>query len=82
MVTEIEARSGTFSRSVEKEAGIFKSFATRWGALAPRIARYAFEVLDGTWNNEVITIHRFCKGSDPFFAQVIADRLIAHDAVR
>jgi hypothetical protein len=74
VATEIEKRQGTFERG-PKEYGIFTAFCGRWGDRAGTIARYAFEVCDGMWRDQPITITRFCKGNDPFFAEVIAERL-------
>lgn len=75
VVAEIEKRTGAFPRDFKKEAGIFKSFMARWGDKAPAIARTAFEVHEGMWKGAPISVNRFCKGSDPYFAQPIADRL-------
>lgn len=75
VVHHIELRRGSFARTATKEYGIFKSFVSRWGIKAPAIARYAFEVCDGTWRNRPVTIEDFCKAADTRFAQPIADRL-------
>lgn len=72
---EIEQRFGAFPRDPKKESGIFKSFVERWGDQAQAIARYAFEVCEGRWAGAPISINRFCKASDPFFAQPILDKL-------
>ncbi|MET7363300.1 hypothetical protein ABZS76_33350 [Streptomyces sp. NPDC005562] len=60
-----------------REASVFKSFHTRWGAQAGPIARFAFEQQDGYWNSAPIGVTRFCKASDHYFAQPIAQRLFA-----
>ena len=74
VVIEIERRYGAFPRDQRKEYGIFNSFVNRWGAEdAQAIARYAFEMLDGRWAGAPISIFRFCKGSDDFFARPILD---------
>lgn len=76
VVAEIEARFGPFPRTSAKEYGIFTAFLNRWGAeRAQAIARHAFEVCDGRWAGAPISINRFCKGSDPFFAEPISQRL-------
>lgn len=75
---EIIKRHGPQPRNVAKESGIFKSFISRWGAEdAIRIARYAFEREDGFWRNAPITVGRFTRSSDPYFGQIILDRLNA-----
>ena len=76
VVAEIEARFGAFPRDSRKEAGIFKSFLSRWPDQAAEIARYAFEVCDGRWGGAPISVNRFCKGSDPYFAEKIVARLV------
>ena len=76
VVAQIEERFGPFPRDSRKESGIFKSFLARWEGQAQGIARYAFEVADGRWGGAPISVNRFCKNSDPYFAQVIAERLV------
>lgn len=68
----IEARVGAFPRNPIKEKAIFESFFVRWGDRAERIARYAVDVHGCWWASAPISINRFCKGSDPYFAEVIA----------
>lgn len=75
VVAEIERRSGAFARESKKEYGIFTRFLKTWGSLAPRIAHYAFTECDGYWMGQPITINRFTKGADPYFAEVIANRV-------
>lgn len=75
VVFKIQSRWGFFPRNPLKEAGIFKSFVTRWGPQAGPIARYAFEFADGIWMGDPISITRFTKGSDPYFAAVIVKKL-------
>lgn len=77
VVAEIEARFGAIPHETNKETGIFKSFFDRWGPKASVIARYSFDIADGRWRGAPISPTRFCKGSDPYFAQVIIDRLEA-----
>ena len=62
-------------RDPRKEYGIFTGFLARWGAAAVPIARYAFDIKDGMWMGEPITVSRFCKGSDPWFANTIVRNL-------
>ena len=66
---------GVFPRNEMKEMGIFKAFCARWGADAPAIARYAFESAGGYWKNAPVSVTRFCKGSDPYFSQLIVNHL-------
>ena len=75
VVHEIEARFGAFPRNFKTEHSIFKSFATRWGAQAGPIAILAFDTLNGYWAGAPISVNRFCKNSDQFFAAEIAQRL-------
>lgn len=87
VVNEIESRQGPIPRDSRKESGIFKSFLTRYGVTdasgkvtdASRpvaIAKAAFgPVFNGMWNSAPIGVNRFCKGSDVYFADVIAKRL-------
>lgn len=75
VASEIQQVHGPFPRDPKKESGIMRSFVSRWGDQAGPIAQYAFEVAKGMWRNAPISITRFCKGSDPYFAQVIAEQL-------
>jgi hypothetical protein len=76
VIHEIEARHGVQVRDFRKESGIFKSFLSRYGSNAVPIARLAFsKVFDGMWSSAPITVTRFCKASDPYFADILAKRL-------
>ena len=75
VVAQIEGKFGPFPRDVRKEAGIFKSFVARHPEHAAAIARYAFETSGGFWMGAPIQVTRFCKGSDPYFAEPIVKRL-------
>lgn len=75
VVGRIEAITGPFPRNDAKEFGIFNSFLTRWGQDAAPIARYAFETMNGFWKGAPVSISRFCKGSDPYFAVPIVEHL-------
>ncbi len=75
VVQQIEARFGAFPRNFKTEHSIFKSFATRWGQQAGPIAVHAFEVLNGFWAGAPISVNRFCKNSDVYFAAEIAQKL-------
>lgn len=75
VVAQIIDRHGPFPRDAVKEAGVFKGFSARWGRQAGPIAVVAFETFHGVWRSAPIAITRFAKGSDPFFAAVIAARL-------
>lgn len=72
---QIEMRHGPFPRNEVKEAGIFKAFMSRWGDKAAAIARSAFDDHNGRWAGAPISLNRFCRASDPYFASVLADRL-------
>lgn len=63
------------ARNPAVEMSIFKGFASRWGAQAPAILRYAFVINKGWWNSAPITLNRFCAKSDPYFAAEIVKRL-------
>lgn len=75
VVASIEKRHGAFPRNFKTEASIFKSFIGRWGTQAPAIARFAFDFADGMWHNAPISVNRFCKASDVYFAIPISQRL-------
>ena len=75
VVAEIERQHGAWPRDEKKEYGIFSSFVKRWGEQAGEIAVAAFSVHGGMWSGKPITINRFCKGSDPYFAKPIAENL-------
>lgn len=75
VVSSIEARFGSFPRDAKKEASIFGRFVKEHGVMAPAIARYAMEDCDGWWRNAPVSVTRFCRGSDPFFADPIKERL-------
>lgn len=75
--TEIERRFGPFPKPEGyKQKAIFESFLQRWDDRAAPIARAAFEVFDGRWAGAPVSIYRFCRNSDAFFAAVIAERLL------
>lgn len=74
-MVEIEKRHGPQVRNLAKESGIFKSFMIRWDDQAIRIVKAAFEIYQGEWAGAPISVNRFCKGSDEFFAARILDRL-------
>lgn len=75
VVEQVMKYSGSFPRDGAKEKAIFRSFLARWGDKAMPIARVAFEVHQGVWHNAPIRIQRFCIGSDPYFASIIAKNL-------
>lgn len=77
VVRKIEERWGTSPRDPLKEAGIFKGFVGRWGDQAKPIAIAACEVHGCLWRSAPLTITRFTKGNDPYFASVIAANLPA-----
>lgn len=75
VVKEIQQRFGAFPRDPFREKSIFSSFLTRWGAKAGPIAKYAFERYQGMWKGSPISVQRFCKNSDKYFASVIDQEL-------
>lgn len=82
VVRRIEAVHGAFPRDPRKEKGIFSSFVSRHGQLAGAIAQFAFDVCDGIWKGSPISVTRFCKASDPYFADEIKARLLEPVPVR
>ena len=82
VVSEIEARTGLFPRTGYKEEAIFKRFVKEWGELAAPIAKFVFEVENGKWGGAPISINRFSKNSDPYFALPISERLASGEIVR
>jgi len=80
VVNQIESRFGGFPRDAVKEKAIFSSFLTRFGDRAMPIARSAFEVHEGMWMGAPIGVNRFCRGSDKYFANPIAERLSTETA--
>lgn len=76
VMRQVQERHGPQPRGDEiRIASTFQSFHKRWGALAGPIARFAFEQQDGFWRSAPVTATRFTKGSDPYFAEPIAQRL-------
>lgn len=76
VMAEIVQRHGPQPRNPKTEASIFKSFLSRWpDGQAVRIAKAAFEIHDGMWGKAPISVNRFCKASDPFFAIPVLTRL-------
>jgi hypothetical protein len=76
VMREMEAVHGPQVRNSIKEKSIFSSFITRHGsATSAAIARFAFGFSKGMWANAPISVNRFCKGSDRFFADPIKQRL-------
>jgi hypothetical protein len=72
---QIEEFHGPQLRNPVKEKAIFEGFMKRHGAKAVGIARFAFEVQRGMWQRAPISVNRFCKGSDVYFATPISERL-------
>jgi hypothetical protein len=76
VVAEIEKRHGPQVRDARIEASVFKSFMSRWPEQSVAIAKAAFgPVHEGMWCNAPISVNRFCKASDSYFAAKIAERL-------
>jgi hypothetical protein len=72
---QIEQFHGPQVRNALKEASTFKGFKNRHGDKAAAIARFAFENQRGMWQRAPIAVNRFCRASDPYFADVISERL-------
>ncbi len=75
VIREIESRHGVQVRNPKTESSIFKSFLSRYPEQAVAIARAAFDVHNGMWRNAPISVNRFCKASDVYFSDVIANNL-------
>ena len=76
VITEAENRFGAQIRNPAKEAAIFKSFIGRYGVKdAVLVAQASFEIYQGTWHSAPVTVNRFCKASDAYFADVILARV-------
>jgi hypothetical protein len=72
---QMEQYHGPQIRNALKEASIFKGFMSRHGEKAVAIARFAFENQRGMWQRAPISVNRFCKASDAYFSDLIAERL-------
>lgn len=72
VVAQVLELHGPFPRDAVKEAAIFRSFVSRWGEQAGPIAVAAFTAHGGYWRSAPIGVNRFSKGSDPYFAVIIA----------
>lgn len=77
VVSSIQTRFGEFPIDPKKLLGIFKSFRTRYAEMAGPIAVAAFDVYGGYWGGAPISVQRFCKGSDQYFSNKIAEALRA-----
>lgn len=75
VIRSIEEQVGSFPRNMIKETAIFKAFCDRWGDQAVAIARAAVEHHGCWWKNSPLSVNRFCKGSDPYFAEIIAAQI-------
>jgi len=76
VMREMERVHGPQVRDSIKEKAIFGSFIKRHGAVdAAAIAQYAFGFCEGMWSNAPISVNRFCKASDQYFADPIKQRL-------
>lgn len=76
VIREIENHHGPQPRDLRKESGIFKSFMTRYPEHCVGIARAVFgPVHQGMWRGAPVSVNRFCKASDPYFADVLVSRL-------
>lgn len=72
---QIIDKFGPFPRDSRKEYGIFSRFLKEFGPDAIPIAKFAFEVQEGWWANAPISVTRFCRASDSYFAEPIRARL-------
>lgn len=73
---EIEKYHGPQVRNPLKEKGVFDSFIKRWGSDQSKlIAQAAFDIHHGMWANAPISLNRFCRSSDEYFAAKIIDKL-------
>jgi len=76
VMREMERVHGPQVRDSIKERAIFGSFIKRHGVVdAVAIAQYAFGFSEGMWSNAPISVNRFCKASDQYFADPIKQRL-------
>jgi hypothetical protein len=75
VIEKVEATSGPFPRDIRKENTIFMAFSARWQELAEPIAQHAFEACEGIWKGAPVSVARFHRTSDSFFAQPIAEQL-------
>lgn len=76
VMREMERIHGPQVRDSIKERSIFGSFIKRHGAVdAVAIAQYAFGFCEGMWSTAPISINRFCRNSDQYFAEPIKQRL-------
>jgi hypothetical protein len=72
VVAEITERFGTPQRDALKESIIFKAFIERHGIVnAVLIATAAYRIHRGMWRNAPISVTRFTKNNDPYFADVL-----------
>jgi hypothetical protein len=76
-MVEMERCHGPQVRDAAKERSIFGAFIKRHGPTdSAAIVRYAFGFCKGMWNNAPISVNRFCKASDQYFAEPIKQRLL------
>lgn len=75
VITQIQHFHGPQPSNPIKEKAIFSGFLNRWGNDAVTVARAAFEVHEGMWHSAPISVNRFCKASDAYFAAPILDRV-------
>ena len=75
VVTQIQHFHGPQPSNPVKEKSIFTGFLSRWGSDAVIVAKAAFEVHEGMWHSAPISVNRFCRASDAYFAAPILDRI-------
>lgn len=76
VVERVEALHGPFPRDTRQETTTFMGFVARWPQ-AMEIAKYAFEETEGIWKGAPVSVARFHKTSDSYFAEPIAKLLTA-----
>lgn len=74
----MEKIHGPQVRNSVKEKAIFESFIKRWGSKKAKIivAEAFGDTYRGMWAGAPISVNRFCRSSDPFFGEVILNRLV------
>ena len=77
VVDRIEFFHGPFPRDFRKEKSIFSRFLKEHGQEAVAIVKHVFEgpAATGTWLGAPISVGRFCRNSDPFFAIPILEKI-------
>lgn len=78
IVTKSTQLFGPPLRDPAKESTILKAFISRHGIeKAVLVAMAAYEVYGGVWMSAPVTVTRFTRNNDPYFADVILARVSA-----